>query len=103
MKALQRVDLDEPLEQRLALVGGERLAERARLDVLAQPHALSVGGDVLDLIGDRAAVGLAQVRQRVGERRPRHVHAQDLRGDLRHQLGGEPDLLGFERRVALGL
>ncbi len=41
------------------------------LDVLAQPHALAVRGDVLDLVGDRAAVGLAQVRQRVGERRAR--------------------------------
>jgi hypothetical protein len=41
-EALQRVDLDEALEQRPALVACQRLAERARLDLLAQPHALAV-------------------------------------------------------------
>ena len=43
------------------------------------------------------------MRQRVGERRARHVHAQDPRRDLRHQLGREAERLGVERRVALGL
>ena len=70
-EALERVDLDQALEQRLLLVGGQRLAELAGLDLLAQPHALAVAADVLDLVGDRAAVGLAQVRQRVGQRRAR--------------------------------
>ena len=102
-EALQRVHLDEALEQRLLLVVGQRLAERAGLDLLAQPHALAVGGDVLDLVGDRAAVGLAQVRQRVGERRPGHPHAQDLGGDLRHQFGREAERLGVQGGVALGL
>ena len=37
----------------------ERLAVAARLDRLAQPDALLVVGDVLDLVGDRPAVGLA--------------------------------------------
>ena len=81
----------------------QRRAEGAGLDLLAQPHALAVRGDVLDLVGDRAAVGLAQVRQRVGQRRARHVRAQDLRGDLAHDLLGQPERLGVERRVALGL
>src|SRR3712207_6930623 len=40
-----------------------RLAERPGLDVLPQPDALAVRGDVLDLVGDRAAVRLAQVRE----------------------------------------
>ena len=102
-EALERVDLDQALEQRLLLLGGQRLAERARLDVLAQPDALAVAADVLDLVGDRAAVGLAQVRERVGERRARDVHAQDPRGDPRHQLGGQAERLGVERGVALGL
>ncbi len=102
-EALQRVDLDQALEQRALLVGGQRLAERAGLDLLAQPHALAVGGDVLDLVGDRPAVGLAQVRQGVGEGRAGHAHAQDLGGDLRHQLGGQPQRLGVQRGVALGL
>ncbi len=102
-EALQRVDLDQALEQREPLVAGQRLAERPGLDLLAQPHALAVGGDVLDLIRDRPAVGLAQVRQGVGESRPGHPHAQDLGGDLGHQLGREPQRLGVKRRVALGL
>ncbi len=102
-EALQRVDLDQALEQREPLVGGERLAERPGLDLLAQPHALAVGGDVLDLVGDRPAVGLAQVRQGVGEGRSGHPHAQDLGGDQGHQFGGQPQRLGVERRVALGL
>ena len=111
-EALERVDLDQALEQRLALLVRERLAEGARLDLLAQPHALAVAGDVLDLVRDRAAVGLAQVRQRVGERRARDADAQDARRDLRHQLGrqssgsgssaGSPTGLGAERVEARG-
>ncbi len=69
-EALERVDLDEAAQQRLRSSLVSCVSERAGLDPLAQPHALAVRGDVLDLIGDRAAVGLAQVRQRVGERRP---------------------------------
>ena len=102
-EALERVDLGEPAQQRLLLLVGQRRAERARLDLLAQPGALAVRGDVLDLVGDRAAVGLAQVRQRVGERRARHVRAQDPRGDPLHDLRREAERLGVERRVALGL
>ena len=79
------------------------LRNSPRLDLLAQPGALAVRGDVLDLVGDRAAVGLAQVRQRVGQRRARHVHAQDLGRDLGHQLGRQAERVGVERRVALGL
>ena len=102
-EALEGVDLDQPLEQRLVLVVGQRLAVGARLDLLAQPRALAVAGDVLDLVGDRAAVGLAQVRQRVGQRRAGHVDAQDLGRDPGHQLGREAERLGVERGVALGL
>ena len=102
-EALERVDLRQPAQQRALLLVGQRRAEGAGLDLLAQPGALAVRGDVLDLVGDRAAVGLAQVRQRVRERRARHVGAQDLRRDPRHQLRREADRLGLERRVALGL
>ncbi len=61
-EALERVDLREPAQQRALLLVGQRRAERAGLDLLAQPGALAVRRDVLDLVGDRAAVGLAQVR-----------------------------------------
>ena len=93
----------EPLEQRLRLVRGERAAEGAGLDLLAQPLALTVRRDVLDLVRDRAAVGLAQVRQLLDERRALHVRAEQARGNARHQLGRETDVLGIERRVARGL
>ena len=43
------------------------------------------------------------MRQRVGERGAGDVDAQDLRRDALHQLGGEAERLGVERRVALGL
>jgi hypothetical protein len=102
-EALEGVDLHEALEQRLGLVVRERGAERPGLDALAQPGALAVRGDVLDLVGDRAAVRLAQVRQRVGERRARDVHPQDLGRDLRHELRREAEGLGIQRGIALGL
>ena len=100
---LERVDLGQPPQQRLLLVGGERAAELARLDRLAQPQPLAVRRDVLDLVGDRPAVGLAQVRQRVGERLAGDVHPQDPRRDPLHQARGEPERHRVERRVALGL
>ena len=100
---LERVDLGQAPQQRGLLVGGERGAEPPRLDRLAQPQPLAVRRDVLDLVGDRPAVGLAQVRQRVGQRLAGHVHAQDARRDPLHQLGGQAERLGIERRVALGL
>ena len=56
--------------------------------------------DVLDLVGDRAAVGLAQVRQRVFEVLARDVDPQDLRRDAPHQLRRQVDRVGVERRVA---
>ena len=102
-EALERVDLGQPLEQRLLLLGAQRLAEGARLDRLAQPQPLPVRSDVLDLVGDRAAVGLAQVRERLDEGVTGHVHPQDVSGDLRHQLGRQAERSGVERRVALRL
>ncbi len=102
-EALERVDLDQPAQQPAALLVGQRLAERARLDLLAQPDALAVRGDVLDLVRDRAAVGLVQMRQRVGQRRAWHVHVQHLRRDLRLDLGRQAERLRVEPGIALGL
>ena len=77
-----------------------RLPVGARLDGLAQPYALLVVGDVLDLVGDRARVGLAQLRERVGEGVARHRHPQHRRRDAPHQLVVQPDRRRLERRVA---
>jgi hypothetical protein len=60
---------------------GERLAVLPRLDCLSQPDALLVLGDVLDLVGDGAAVRLDEPRQRVRERFAGNVEAKHARGD----------------------
>ena len=85
-------------------VGGERLPVATRLDGLPQPDALLVVGDVLDLVGDRPAVGLVQRGQGIGEGLARDVQAQVPRRDPRLELRGERRLeaLGLERRVADG-
>ena len=97
---LERLGVGEPRQHALLLLGRQRAAVLARLDAVAQPHALLVVGDVLDLVGDRAAVRLAQVGERLGERRARHLDAQDVRGDLLHDLRREPDRRRLERGVA---
>ena len=99
---LERLGARQPLEQRALLVGAQRLAVLARLDHAAQPDALLVVGDVLELVGDRAAVGLDEMRQRLGQRLARHVEAERGRGDPGLQLGGQRRLgpVGLERWVA---
>ena len=59
---LEALRLGEPPQQRSPLLWWQRLPVAPRLDRLAQPHALGVVGDVLDLVRDRARVDLAQAR-----------------------------------------
>ena len=103
--ALHPLHLAEPLEQALLLIWRQRLAVLPRLDRLAQPDAELVLGDVLDLVGDRPAVGLAQARERVGERLGRDIEAEQVRRDLGLELGRQlgDQALGIERGVADGL
>ena len=61
-EALERVDLDQARQQSALLVALERLCGTLRSRSSRAASALAVGGDVLDLVGDRAAVGVAQVR-----------------------------------------
>ena len=74
----------------------------ARLDHRPQPDALLVVGDVLDLVGARPAVDLAQLRQDLGQRLAGNVHAEDVGRDQGLQLGRQLGLaaLGVERGVA---
>ena len=102
-EALELEHLGEPREQGALLVRVERRAVGAGLDHLPQPHALLVRGEVLDLIGDRAAVGLAHPRQRLEQRLALDPDAQDRGRDLRHQLRGQVEVLGLDRGVALRL
>ena len=87
----------------LFLLGGERRAVGAGLDHLAQPGALLVRGEVLELVGDRAAVGLAHARQRLEQGLAGDADAQDRGRHARHQLRGQVERLRLDRRVALGL
>ena len=92
----------ERLEQADPLLGCERRAVAARLDRLPQPHALCMVGEVLDLVGHRAAVDLTEVRQRLLQRLAGDVDAEERGGNALLQLGRErrdqPRLV--QRRVA---
>ena len=102
-EALELEDVDQAVEQALFLLVGERLAVGAGLDHLAQPDPLLVRGEVLELVGDRAAVGLAHPRQRLQQRFAGDADAQDRGRDPRHQLRRQVDVLRLQRRVALRL
>ena len=99
---LEALGLGEPVEERAPLLRGERLPEAPRLDRLAEPDALGVVGDVLDLVGDRARVDVAEERQRLEQRVALDVEAEqrgrDARLQLRRQRRDEAGLV--ERRVA---
>ena len=101
-EALELEDLDQPGEQR-RFSSGERRPVGAGLDHLPQPHPLLVRGEVLDLVRDRAAVRIAHPRQRVEKRLALDPDPQDRGRDPRHQLRGQVEVLGLERRVALRL
>ena len=85
-EALERLDAHEALEQCDAVIGLHRSPMLARLDHAAEPDALGVRGDVLDLVGDRPGVRLTEVRERLRQRRARHVDPHELGRDLGHGL-----------------
>ena len=99
---LHLLDLAEPRVQAPLLLEHQRGSEAPGLDRLAEPDALLVIGDVLDLVGDRAAIGLVEVRERLGQRVAGDVDAKDRRRDARlqlvRQLRLQPERI--ERRVA---
>ena len=80
-EALELEDVDQPAQQAAFLLVVERLAVGAGLDHLAQPGPLLVGGEVLELVGDRAAVGLAHPRQHLEQGLAGDADAQDRGGD----------------------
>ena len=100
--ALEAFRVGEPRQQRLLLLGVELPAVAARLDRVAQPDALLVVRDVLDLVRHRPAVGGAQLREHLAERVPLAVQAQQARRDLRLELRRQPrdQPVGVERRIA---
>ena len=99
---LEALGLGEPVQERLPLLRVERLPEAPRLDRLPEPDALGVVGDVLDLVGDRARVDGAEERERLEQRVPFDVEAEQGGRDARLQLGrqGRDEAGLVERRVA---
>ena len=84
-----------------SLLGVERLAVGARLDRLAQPDALLVVGDVLDLVGDRAACRSRAARGSASAKvSPGTATRSTEAGMRRISVVGEVDGGGVERRVA---
>jgi hypothetical protein len=73
---------------------------RPGLDHLPQPHPLLVRRQVLDLVGDRPAIGLAHAGQHLQESLALDPDPQDRRRDLGHELGRQAQVLGLERRIA---
>ena len=102
---LEALDLRQPLEQAAALFAAQRLAVAAGLDRMPEPDALLVVRDVLDLVRDRPAVDLAELRQDVGERLALDADAQHRGGNAGLELRRQRRLeqLRLERRVADGI
>ena len=75
-ESLEPFDGGQPLEQRPSLLSAERLPVLAGLDHAPQPRSLGVISDVLHLVGDRSAVGLAQLIEHHLEVVARDVDAQ---------------------------
>ena len=99
-EALEGLDAHQALEQRDPVIGLHRPPMLARLDHAAEPDSLGVRRDVLDLVGDRPGVGLTEVRERLRQRRARHVDPHELGRDLGHRLARQPESLRVEGGVA---
>ena len=99
---LEALDLGQAPQQPYPPLRLERDVEATGLDRLAQPDALGVVRDVLDLVGARSHVHLAQPRKRLEQRVAGDVEPQQARWDPRLELGrergDEPGLV--ERGVA---
>ena len=99
---LEGLDLCQPPEEGEPILRRERLAEATRLDRAAQPDALGVVRDVLDLVRDRPHVDLLQPRQRIEQGLSFDREPEEPGGNLRLKLGGQrrAEALGLERRIA---
>ncbi len=98
--ALHRLDFGQPREHGDRLGRAQRDAMPAGLDVLAQPLALLDVRDVLDFVGDRRRIRLAQLRQHLGERAAGDLRAQHGSRDRGHQRRREPVGARVERGIA---
>ena len=98
-ECLERLHVGQPCEQRPLLFGGEGPPVIAGFDLVAQPGAFPVAGDVLDLVGDGSRVGRAERGQHVGERLAWQLDAERGGRDGGHQLGCQAVCRGIERGI----
>ena len=96
-ESLEAVDLREAAQQRELFVRPERAAHRAALDLLAEPEALVLFFNVLELESDARRVERAQMLDHIG-RGAKLVEAERGAGDRGEVGGGE----SVERRRQLG-
>ncbi len=97
---LERLYPEQPVEDVAALVGRQGLRVRARLDRLAQPQPLAVAGEMLDLVRDRPGVGLAQARERIGERLAGNEEVEGGGRNALERVVGEAVVGGVEGGIA---
>ena len=102
-EAVEGIDVNQLVEQLLAALGSHRTSVPSGLDFLAQPVPLVAVGDVLDLVGDRAAVGRAKLREDIGEGLALQKDRQHSGGHPGHHCRCQAEELGVERGPALGL
>ena len=99
-ETLERLDGGQPGEQLPLPISRERPAVLARFDHLPQPQTFLVTADVLDLVCNRAAVGGAQIRERLGERLAGHVDTQHVGGYARHDFRRQSEATDIDRGIA---
>ncbi len=97
---LERLDLHQSLIQPLLVGRCQWGAVLTTLDHLPQPDALGMIGDVLQLVGHRAAVGFLQARQRLGQRFAGAGDPQDGDRDSCHGIGVEAEGAGIQSGIA---
>ncbi len=98
-KAFHALNRRQPRQQHLRLVRSEGAAMHTRLDLLAQPEAPFVRREVFHFVGNRTAVRLLQVRQRIDQGGARHADAEDSGRNRRHDLRCQSQRRGVERRI----
>ena len=102
-EVLELLDPREADQQLLVLAAVQGLGVAAALDRLAQPAPLDVRAEVLDLVGDRAAVDLAQAGQHLGRALARDRDRQQRGGHALERRLVESVVARLEGRVARGV
>jgi hypothetical protein len=82
-EALEGFHGRQPGEELALIVRGEGDPVRSRLDRLPQPRPLVMAVDVLDLVGDRPAIGATQFRQDIRQGCARQIDTQQVGRDAR--------------------